>query len=349
MAVFQNSYYIGNTFAAILYGVVLVLYFLIIRTVLDPKHKGPRSDRFFVFFSTALLCLNTVFFATDTVFGEEMWIVHADYPGGQDAYLGDNASVWYQTLGTAASIVLNLLSDGLLIYRCWIVWDDVRVVVLPTLIYLGAFSAGLAQLYESGRPNANYFAGLAQSLGIAYTSSVIGLNVVVTALICGRIYFASRRYAHVLGIDVGDEYRSATAIIVESALLYTLTGVAYLVSFALDSQTSIFFLSVYVMMTCVAPQMIVLRVISGRAWTRDRAATLTSTGLEFTHTAKSDATVDSDSSLRSPDEEKDEERSRRHHHQLQHGASAKQLELRLETKRSDLSSTDVVIDVVEIV
>ena len=110
-------------------------------------------------------------------------------------------------------------------------------------------AAGLAQLYESGRPNANYFAGLAQSLGIAYTSSVIGLNVIVTALICGRIYFASRRYAHVLGIDVGDEYRSATAIIVESALLYTLTGVAYLISFALDSQTSIFFLSVYVMMT----------------------------------------------------------------------------------------------------
>ncbi|KAI0327474.1 hypothetical protein GY45DRAFT_1338797 [Cubamyces sp. BRFM 1775] len=327
MAVFQNAYYIGNTFAAILYGVVLVLYFMIIRTMLDPKHKGPRSDRFFVFFSTALLCLNTVFFATDTVFGEEMWIVHADYPGGQDAYLEDNASVWYQTLGTAASIVLNLLSDGLLIYRCWVVWDDIRVVVFPALIYLGAFSAGLAQLYESGRPNANYFAGLAQQLGIAYTSSVIGLNVLVTALICGRIYFASRRYAHVLGIEVGDEYKSATAIIVESALLYTLTGVAYLVAFALDSETSIFFLSVYVMMT-----MIVLRVISGRAWTRRDRSTLTSTGLEFTNTAaaKSDG---GDSGLAPFGGDRAE----------------KQHELRLETKQSNPSSTDVAVRVVEVV
>ena len=66
-------------------------------------------------FSTAMLCLITIYMSTEAVFGQEMWIVHADYPGGQDAYLGDFVNVWYQTLGTAASILQNFLSDALLV------------------------------------------------------------------------------------------------------------------------------------------------------------------------------------------------------------------------------------------
>ena len=79
---------------------------------------------------------------------------------------------------------------------------------------------------------------------------------------------------------------------------------------------------------CFAPQLIVLRVITGRAWTRDKSAA-TSTGLEFTNTAASDK-----SDLAFGDDD---------------ARAAKQLELRLETKRSNPSSTDVDVVVVEVV
>ena len=96
------------------------MYFLTARTVYKRRNKRIPSDKWFLLFSTALLLLNTVFVATEAVFGEEMWITNADYPGGMDAYLGDFANVWYQTFGTAASIVLNLLSDGLLVSAAWL-------------------------------------------------------------------------------------------------------------------------------------------------------------------------------------------------------------------------------------
>ena len=108
---------------------------------------------------------------------------------------------------------------------------------------------GIAQLYEAGRPHASYFAGLAQQLGIAYTSCIISLEIILTLLICGRIYYAGRRYTVAMGAEVGRAYTSAAAIIVESMLLSTVTGIAYLVSFARNSQLEIFFLSIYVMMT----------------------------------------------------------------------------------------------------
>lgn len=88
-----------------------------------------RSDRRFLYLSTGLLLMITIYVSVQAVFGEEMWLVHVDYPGGSGQYLADNAAVWYQTLGSAASIVLNLMSDGLLVSvsslsedGMWLIW-----------------------------------------------------------------------------------------------------------------------------------------------------------------------------------------------------------------------------------
>ena len=114
--------------------------------------------------------------------------------------------------------------------------------VIPTAL-------GIAQLIDSGRPNANYFAGLAKNLGIAYTSTIISLEIIATALICARIYWMGRRYGQAMGNEVGRAYTSAAAIIVESMLISTLTGIAYIITFARGDQVEIFFLSIYVMST----------------------------------------------------------------------------------------------------
>lgn len=73
------------------------------------------SDRFFMFFSTALLALSTINLIVESIFGEEWWVVNQDYPGGSAAWFAANVSVWYQTLGTAAGVALNLLADGLMV------------------------------------------------------------------------------------------------------------------------------------------------------------------------------------------------------------------------------------------
>ena len=113
-------------------------------------------------------------------------------------------------------------------------------------------AVGIAQLIESGRPHANYFAGLAKQLGIAYTTSIISNQVIVTALICARIVYIARRY-ETAAAPLARCYTGAVAVVVESALPCTLFGVVYLVTFALDSEISIFFLSIYVMFTVSSP------------------------------------------------------------------------------------------------
>ncbi|PIL34472.1 hypothetical protein GSI_03249 [Ganoderma sinense ZZ0214-1] len=276
-AVFQHSYYIGNNFNAILYGVELVLYFASVRLIMQGRYRvgeaRRRSDRRFLYLSTGLLLMITVYVAVQAVFGEEMWIVHVDYPGGSAQYLADNAAVWYQTLGSAASIVLNLMSDGLLIYRTSIVWSDWRVAIFPSLLYVATAALGVLTCYASGTPNSDFFTGSAALIALSYSSVVIVLNCTCSALICIRIVSVSRRMQRTLGHDAAAQaYASVVALIVEAMLPYTLFGLAYVVTLGTGHPTAIFWLSVYVMMTCISPQMIILRVLMGRAWSQDVAS-----------------------------------------------------------------------------
>ena len=93
-----------------------MLYFHTLRAIFRKSRKYRRADVVFATLSSVNLSLVTIFLATFSVFGQEMWILHPDYPGGSAAYLADNAAVWYQTMGSAASVVLNLMSDGLLVW-----------------------------------------------------------------------------------------------------------------------------------------------------------------------------------------------------------------------------------------
>ncbi|KAF9234862.1 hypothetical protein BU15DRAFT_52017 [Melanogaster broomeanus] len=278
--VFQNALYVGNAFNFILYGVELVLYFQTMQILLKSRRAEMKTpDSFMMVFSTALLFLITIYVVTESILGEEMWIVHADYPGGSAAYLQAYASAWYQTMGTGSGILLQLMSDGLLIYRCLIIWNDRRVLIFPCFLWLAALGMGIVQLYVDGSPNGDFFVGIAAQVGVAYISIAICLNIVLTSLICGRIIHYGRQFGQYLGSASSSTYYGVVAIIVESAIPYTLSGIAFVVAYALNSDLTISFLSIYVMFTCLSPQFLMLRVASGRAWNRDTISTVT--GMTF--------------------------------------------------------------------
>ena len=117
-------------------GVNIVLYAQTMYIYASSKSSRQRSPRFFVSFSTLMLVLITIYIITQSILGGEMWIVNANYPGGSAAYLAANASDWYQTMGTTSSVILQLMSDGLLVSRfCdnWWLADIYGLIDIPVL------------------------------------------------------------------------------------------------------------------------------------------------------------------------------------------------------------------------
>ncbi|OSD07854.1 hypothetical protein PYCCODRAFT_1430054 [Trametes coccinea BRFM310] len=267
-SLFQNSFYVVNNINAILYGVELVLYFMTLRQVFRIRNRT-RMDKFLIVFSTVLLVLNTIYWTTQAYFGQQMWVVHADYPGGMDAFLAAYVAVWYQTWGSAAVMVSNLMADALMMYRLYVIWDNALIVVFPAVIWLGSFASCLGLLYESGRPDGNYFVGISTKFGTAWNSLTFSFNVIVTSLICGRIIYIGRRLSF---SDEGTRvYTGAVSIIIESALPFTIGSMAYVITYGIGSDIAVAF-SCYSMFTAISPQLIALRVLMRRAWRKEQTA-----------------------------------------------------------------------------
>ncbi|KAH9920548.1 uncharacterized protein BXZ73DRAFT_52104 [Epithele typhae] len=273
---FYHSFYIVNFINAVLFGIELVLFYSVV-TAIHRLERPTRFDKFLYAFSTVLVILSATIWITQTYFGEVMFVTHVNYPGGMMAYWDAHSSVWYNTWGIAACIVSNLMSDALLVHRCYIIWNDKRIMILPILLWISSLAFGIGILYGCGRPGTDYFSGITVMFVNAYTATTFAFNVVVTSCICFRIIAVSRTMRHAGYAHSGDVrmYTGVAAIFVESALPFTIFSFIYLVTYAVGSDIAYLF-SFYIMFTGISPLMIAHRIFSRCAWTRSSATLCTS-------------------------------------------------------------------------
>ncbi|KAJ6626873.1 hypothetical protein B0H10DRAFT_1780350 [Mycena sp. CBHHK59/15] len=272
---FERSFYIGSYITAILYGMQLIMFFLSSYLLLRSSTDARKESFFYIFYSGVMLVLWTVASSCNAVFGQFIWIDNRDVLGGPAAYLGANLSAWYNTLGTVTGICMNFMADGLLLYRCYIIWgSSMKIIVLPVLIYFGAMSMAILLIYESAIPGASFFSGNSVSFGVPYFWLTISLNVIVTSLICGRLLSVRNRVRTMLGEQYCHAYTGLVAILLESALPFTVIGIIYVISYARNSPFSFAFLQIWADFYAISPQLIILRVAMGKAWSKNTVASI---------------------------------------------------------------------------
>ncbi|ESK95528.1 hypothetical protein Moror_12714 [Moniliophthora roreri MCA 2997] len=279
---FERSFYIGGQFTGILYGIHLVIFALSCHFLSRPQYGAKSASKFYIGYSIALLILWTIALSCNAVFGQLAWIDHRDVEGGPDVYIAKHISDAYNTLGTAAGIALNFLSDALLIYRCYVIYSSSwRIVSFPILLYLGALSMSILTIYESALPGANFFRGHAVDFGVPYVALTISLNIIVTLLICGRLLTARNQMKAILGPEYARTYTSIAAIMVESAAPFTILGIFYVITYARHSGISFCLVQIWGDFCAISPQLIILRVAMGKAWSKETSGTMTSTHMTF--------------------------------------------------------------------
>ena len=72
-----------------------------------------KSDIFYAVFSTVMLVLITIWVAALATFGQKMWLLDRNYPGGPMAYHTANSSSLYMDFGRMALIILQQMTDAL--------------------------------------------------------------------------------------------------------------------------------------------------------------------------------------------------------------------------------------------
>jgi len=84
------------------------------RVFLARRRKPHRLDTFFAAFSTVMLFLITGWIAADAMVGEKLWLLDRNFPGGPMAYLISPVFISNNHYETAATIILQQMTDGLM-------------------------------------------------------------------------------------------------------------------------------------------------------------------------------------------------------------------------------------------
>ncbi|KAJ7053762.1 hypothetical protein C8F01DRAFT_549270 [Mycena amicta] len=191
-------------FGTLFYGIYVVLFCICIYILL---HRPLRTPSAIVLLTTAIVMfvLSTVQAVINLVLGSGE-ILELDIPFDQIELADDMIYV-----------LNNLVADGLLIYRCWIIWNHNYLVIAPGiagLIITSVFG------WDLNLPLAPFFGlTLATNLFITF----------LTAIRIWWIYHTSQRHLQSSSsIGPSKQYAAVIALIVESGVIYSVFVIARL-------------------------------------------------------------------------------------------------------------------------
>ncbi|KAF9522853.1 hypothetical protein CPB83DRAFT_800165 [Crepidotus variabilis] len=131
---------------------------------------------------------------------------------------------WYVQGTNWANTIIIWVGNGLLVYRCFIIWADrLLVPVFLVLLYLGSIATSIGSLVIRDDE-------LNISIINASIALIIALECLVTLLISGRLIAFQRKQAAALKSFDSQMYISVIGILVESALPLSIVGIMHIVA-----------------------------------------------------------------------------------------------------------------------
>ncbi|KAF7362710.1 Carboxylic ester hydrolase [Mycena venus] len=166
-------------------------------------------------------------------------------PGGAE-HIFTHGSGW-QTIVKSFNVPFqSLVGDGILIYRCWFLWNKNWIVIaLPLLVWLANIASAIRLLTLLAQASQGLvISSTIQPWGQAFWSMTICINVMATSLIVGRIWMVEKKHRkfRASSVDtVSSQNRPRTALghamrnIIDSGMIYTVLSIFTLVTYTLQS------------------------------------------------------------------------------------------------------------------
>ncbi|KAF7338868.1 Zn(2)-C6 fungal-type domain-containing protein [Mycena sanguinolenta] len=232
------------------FGIYFALFCICIHILL---HRSPGLGNTVLIVTTiALFTLSTVQLIFNLILGAvDLGEIDIPYNRLQDA-------------GVVIYAINNMIADGLVIYRCYSIWNNnVYVVSLPIVLLIVTTGKRIALWTSSPSSHYPLVFGLDFSLPTdPFFVLTLTTNILVTAMTAGRIWWIYRAARLYMQPDVQRRYMSALSILVESGMLYSATVLVYLILGAIPStvvlQSPVFQILTQVM--GIAPTLIIVRV-----------------------------------------------------------------------------------------
>ncbi|KAG2097497.1 uncharacterized protein F5147DRAFT_714896 [Suillus discolor] len=264
----------GAVVSSIAYGIGVTLFFmcfhLLIRQMTRTNYKKSLPLLIYI---TIDFILGTLFMASLADFTQLAFIQYRDYPGGPNAFENNMFGIPVDNLGNVCGFLMMALSDGLVVWRCMVIYRGCVVPVwiimlFPCLMFAASIVMGIMWLLQL-TSNSPFFTSTNINYTVPYLSLSLALNIIITIVIVLRLLTYRHRITKALGSRFGAQYTSIAAMIVESAALYSAFSLALLILFLLNNPISETFIESLPQIQMIAMLLIVFRVAQGKGWSQD--------------------------------------------------------------------------------
>ncbi|PPQ75261.1 hypothetical protein CVT26_014795 [Gymnopilus dilepis] len=144
---------------------------------------------------------------------------------------------WYLLLSDICKMLMGGLADGLLIWRCYNVWNhSIRVILLPLLLLLAEIAVDLYVLKGVSDANLNASGSGARALdrlGAVLLFLTLATTLLTTLLISYRVYMVCRDS---LKCGSATRFSQIIELLVQSAALYSVATLAYAIASVIPSR-----------------------------------------------------------------------------------------------------------------
>ncbi|KAG1722346.1 hypothetical protein EDB19DRAFT_464652 [Suillus lakei] len=245
---------------SILYG-FSVLMFMGTIWALTYKRSIHDINRPIAAVATLLFMLSTAHMVVDIIRIEDGLVTYRDtFPGGAAAFFADVSQETY-VIKNVIYIFQTLLADGVVIFRCYVVWQSIWVIILPSMLWCSSAVTGYYGIYRVAQATSNIgniFANDTAQWITAFFASTLATNLMGSGLLAYRIWIIERNVSAVC--TTKGPMMPILRVLVDAAVLYSVVLLATLICFVYSSNAQYILLDMLMPIISIAFYMVLVRV-----------------------------------------------------------------------------------------
>ncbi|KAG9313792.1 hypothetical protein JVU11DRAFT_6152 [Chiua virens] len=264
---------LSTVLEAFLYGFSLLMFGGTI-WVLFYQRSTREVNRKMVTVACSLLLFSTVHFVIDIIRIIQGLILYRDTSAGPSGYFAD-VSQWTFVSKNYIYTVQTLIGDGVMLYRCYAVWQSKLIMILPGLLWCAVAVTGIGAPYTlSHVKQSEVFGGSLSQWITAFYASTFTTNLVATILLAYRIWYVDRKATRLRGHHKS-QLRPILHVIIDAGVIYSFTLLAALICFVNESNGQYVVLDMVMPIISITFYMVIIRVgLANRASQRMNALPL---------------------------------------------------------------------------
>ncbi|KAG2337275.1 hypothetical protein BDR05DRAFT_1063331 [Suillus weaverae] len=256
----DTSALMSGVLESILYG-FSVLMFIGTIWALTYKRRMRDINRPIAVVAVLLLLTSTAHMVVTIVRIENGLVKYRNtWPNGPAAFFADVTEETY-LIKHALYIFQTVLADAVMVYRCYVLWQSLRVIILPILLWCSIIVTGVRAVYGNSQATnpGNVFAADVEKWIMAFIVSTLATNLLCSGLLVYRVWKIECRVSKLRASK--STIMPIVRVLVDAAVLYSVMLFAFLICFITASSGESVLSDMVVPIISITFYMVLIRIM----------------------------------------------------------------------------------------